>query len=73
MRRGGERRSIDPLVRMLQTDELTGAARGFAAVALGLIGTGTAALELEDLASTSTTAASTETLTNQGKGILDIL
>ena len=33
----GDRRAIDPLVEMLENDELTEIARGFAAVALGIV------------------------------------
>ena len=69
----GDRRSIDPLVQMLQNDELTGAARGFAAVALGIIGDKEALPWNSKIGLDLNYRASTETLTNQGTGILDIL
>ena len=71
----GDHRSIDPLVTMLQNDGLTERARGFAAVALGIVA------DKEDLPWNSKIGvdlnyrASTSTLTDQssGTGILDIL
>jgi HEAT repeat protein len=71
----GDRRSIEPLVQMLASDELTDPARGFAAVALGIVG------DKEDLPWNAKIAldlnyrAASATLTNQatGTGILDIL
>jgi len=71
----GDHRSIDPLVTMLQNDGITERARGFAAVALGIVA------DKEDLPWNSKISvdlnyrASTSTLTDQssGTGILDIL
>lgn len=71
----GDHRSIDPLVTMLQNNDLTERARGFAAVALGIVA------DKEDLPWNSKIGvdlnyrASTSTLTDQssGTGILDIL
>ena len=71
----GDSRSIDPLVEMLGNDDLTETARGFAAVALGIVA------DKEDLPWNSKIAvdlnyrASTSTLTqsSSGTGILDIL
>lgn len=69
----GDRRSIDPLVMMLRNDELTGAARGFAAVALGIIGDKELLPWNSKIGLDLNYRASTETLTNQSTGILDIL
>jgi HEAT repeat protein len=69
----GDRRSIDPLVEMLQNNELTGVARGFAAVALGIIGDKELLPWNAKIGIDLNYRASTETLTNQGTGILDIL
>ncbi|MBJ01810.1 MAG: hypothetical protein CMK00_02940 [Planctomycetes bacterium] len=71
----GDARSIDPLIAMLQDTQITDRARGFAAVALGLVA------DKEDLPWNAKIAvdinyrASTSTLTSasQGTGILDIL
>lgn len=70
----GDARSVDPLVEMLKNDELTAAARGFAAVALGIVA------EREKLPWNAKFAvdinyrANTRTLTGQsGTGLLDIL
>ncbi len=71
----GDQRSIEPLVLMLQNDSLTEQARGFAAVALGIVA------DKEQLPWNSKIGldlnyrASTQTLTDQsaGTGILDIL
>jgi len=71
----GDRRSIDPLVAMLrdERDRLTEGARGFAAVALGIV----ADKELLPWNSKISTdidyRANTSTLTGEGAGILDIL
>jgi HEAT repeat protein len=69
----GDRRSIEPLVGMLQNDELTGAARGFAAVALGIIADKELLPWNSKVGLDLNYRASTETLTNQASGILDIL
>jgi HEAT repeat protein len=69
----GDRRSIDPLVRMLFDSKLTPLSRAFAAVALGGIA------DKEDLPWNSKVAvdlnyrAAVETLTDKKGGILDIL
>jgi HEAT repeat protein len=71
----GDARSIDPLIDMLQNSQITDRARGFAAVALGLVA------DKEELPWNAKIAvdinyrASTSTLTSpsQGTGILDIL
>ncbi|MDP6368623.1 MAG: HEAT repeat domain-containing protein, partial [Planctomycetota bacterium] len=71
----GDARSIDPLISMLQDGQITDRARGFAAVALGLVA------DKEDLPWNAKIAvdtnyrASTSTLTSasEGTGILDIL
>ncbi|MCP3920600.1 MAG: HEAT repeat domain-containing protein [bacterium] len=70
----GDSRSIDPLVGMLGNTQLTDTARGFAAVALGIV------CDKEDLPWNSKIAvninyrANTTTLTGEnGTGILDIL
>jgi HEAT repeat protein len=70
----GDQRSIDPLVKMLKDESLTDGARGFAAVALGIVA------DKESLPWNSKVAvdvnyrASTQTLnTTDGKGILNIL
>lgn len=71
----GDRRSIDPLIEMLGDDSLTGSARGFAAVALGIVA------DKENLPWNSKIAvdinyrASTVTLNsaNAGTGVLNIL
>jgi HEAT repeat protein len=70
----GDARSIDPLVALLENGQLTDRARGFAAVALGIV------CDKEDLPWNSRIAvntnyrANTVTLTGEeGTGILDIL
>ena len=70
----GDKRSVDPLVEMLKDSSKTGAARGFAAVALGIVA------EREPLPwnakySVDTNyRANTTTLTGQNAtGLLDIL
>jgi HEAT repeat protein len=69
----GDSRSIDPLVEMLQNAEITPAARGFAAVALGIV-TDKEPLPWNAKISTNINyRASTSTLTGEGRGILDIL
>ena len=71
----GDQRSIEPLVEMLQNKKLTDRARGFAAVALGIVAdkeplpwNAKIALDLNYRASTQTLVDSTS-----GTGILDIL
>jgi hypothetical protein len=70
----GDSRSIDPLVQMLENQDLTGTARGFAAVALGIVA------DKENLPWNSKISrninyrATTATLNDtQGTGILNIL
>jgi hypothetical protein len=70
----GDANSVVPLVDMLGDENLTGAARGFAAVALGLVA------DKQDLPWNSVFSidinyrATTSTLTGQnGTGLLDIL
>jgi len=69
----GDQSSVEPLVALLEDTELTDAARGFAAVALGVVA------DREPLPFTAKFAkdinyrANTVTLTGQGKGLLDIL
>jgi HEAT repeat protein len=71
----GDQRSIDPLVQMLQNDSLTDRARGFAAVALGIVADKEPLPWNSKIGLDLNYRASTETLTNtsSGTGILDIL
>jgi HEAT repeat protein len=71
----GDQRSIDPLVLMLQNESLTERARGFAAVALGIVADKELLPWNSKIGLDLNYRASTETLTNQssGTGILDIL
>ncbi|HEX6882563.1 MAG TPA: HEAT repeat domain-containing protein [Planctomycetota bacterium] len=71
----GDQRSIDPLVTMLQNDTLTERARGFAAVALGIVADKELLPWNSKIGLDLNYRAATETLTNQasGTGILDIL
>ena len=73
----GDQRSIDPLVKMLQNENgsLTERARGFAAVALGIVADKELLPWNSKIGLDLNYRASTETLTNQssGTGILDIL
>ena len=69
----GDSRSLDPLITMLEDSQKTDLARGFAAVALGIVA------DKEELPWNSKVAvginyrANTTTLTDQKGGILDIL
>ena len=70
----GDARSLDPLVKMLQDKQLTASARGFAAVALGIVADKEAlpwnakvSIDINYLANTSTLT------TTEGSGLLDIL
>lgn len=69
----GDARSVDPLVEFLGNESYTETARGFAAVALGIV------CDKEDLPWNAKLAvncnyrANTMTLTAEGKGILDLL
>jgi HEAT repeat protein len=71
----GDQRSIDPLVIMLQNESLTERARGFAAVALGIVADKELLPWNSKIALDLNYRASTQTLTDQssGTGILDIL
>jgi HEAT repeat protein len=71
----GDQRSIDPLVTMLQNDQLTDRARGFAAVALGIVADKEPLPWNSKIGLDLNYRASTQTLTDQaaGTGILDIL
>ena len=71
----GDARSIDPLVEMLGDDQLTETARGFAAVALGIVADKEPLPWNSKIAVDLNYRASTTTLTDSssGTGILDIL
>ena len=71
----GDKRSIDPLVAMLQNESLTEQARGFAAVALGIVADKGELPWNSRIGLDLNYQASTQTLTDQtsGTGILDIL
>ncbi len=71
----GDRRSIAPLIEMLENDSLTGSARGFAAVALGIVGDKESLPWNSKISTDINYRASTETLNSAdaGTGILNIL
>ena len=70
----GDARSIDPLVAMLRNRELSGTARGFAAVALGIVADKEALPWNAKVSINLNYRASTSTLTSTGgTGLLDIL
>lgn len=69
----GDTRSIDPLVAMLENSELTAGARGFAAVALGIVGDKEMLPWNAKISVNVNYVAATSTLYGQGLGILDIL
>jgi len=70
----GDSRSVDPLVEMLQDKELTGAARGFAAVALGIVADKETLPWNAKFSVNINYRANTTTLTgDNGTGLLDIL
>lgn len=70
----GDKHSVDPLVGMLEDDSLTGAARGFAAVALGIVAESEALPWNAKFAVDINYRANTTTLTGNGAtGLLDIL
>ncbi len=71
----GDRRSIDPLIAMLENDSLTGSARGFAAVALGIVADKEALPWNSKIAVDINYRASTVTLNSAdaGTGVLNIL
>ncbi len=70
----GDQRSIDPLVEMLENKDLTELARGFAAVALGIVADKEILPWNSKIAVDLNYTASTTTLNDQeGTGILNIL
>ncbi len=70
----GDARSIDPLVEMLHNEDLTERARGFAAVALGIVADKETLPWNTKIAVDLNYRAATSTLVDpQGTGILDIL
>ena len=71
----GDQRSIDPLVEMLENEDITERAPGFAAVALGIVADKELLPWNSKIALDLNYRAATPTLTNQtsGTGILDIL
>ena len=71
----GDRRSIEPLARMLRNQDLQPGARGFAAAALGIVADKDLLPWNSQIALDLNYRASTATLTNPagGTGILDIL
>ena len=71
----GDSRSIDPLVGMLKNAQLTASARGFAAVALGIVADKEPLPWNSKISMNINYRANTPTLTDstQGTGILDIL
>lgn len=70
----GDSRSVDPLVKMLQDESLTDGARGFAAVALGIVADKEVLPWNSKIAVDVNYRASTQTLnTTDGKGVLNIL
>jgi HEAT repeat protein len=70
----GDSRSIDPLVAMLKRKEgITDTARGFAAVALGIVADKEPLPWNSKISTNINYRANTPTLTGEGLGILDIL
>ncbi len=70
----GDARSIDPLVEMLQRKEISGTARGFAAVALGIVADKESLPWSAKISTNINYRANTSTLTTPaGTGLLDIL
>jgi len=70
----GDSRSISPLVRMLEDDQLTASARAFAAVALGTVSDKEPLPWASKIATDINYRATTATLTDaNGAGILDLL
>jgi len=70
----GDYRSIDPLVEMLRSKTLTASARGFAAVALGMVADKETLLWNSKISTDIDYRANTTTLTSpEATGILDIL
>jgi HEAT repeat protein len=71
----GDSRSIDPLVEMLKNTQITQSARGFAAVALGIVADKEMYPWYSKISTNINYRANTTTLTDssQGNGILDLL
>jgi HEAT repeat protein len=69
----GDSRSIDPLVEMLKNADITPSARGFAAVALGIVADKEPLPWNSKISTNINYRANTQTLTGEGTGILDIL
>ena len=70
----GDKRSIDPLVAMLENDDISDRARGFAAVALGIVADKEILPWNSKIAVDLNYTASTQTLNDtSGTGILNIL
>jgi len=69
----GDSRSIDPLVGMLKEDQHTDTARGFAAVALGIVCDKDSLPWVSKISTNINYRANTTSLTGGGQGILDIL
>jgi HEAT repeat protein len=70
----GDSRSIDPLVEMLKNKEITASARGFAAVALGIVADKEQFPWNSKISTNINYRANTSTLTTpEGTGLLDIL
>jgi len=70
----GDSRSIDPLVKLLENKEITATARGFAAVALGIVADKEQFPWNSKISTNINYRANTSTLTTpEGAGLLDIL
>ena len=69
----GDRNSIEPLVDMLKSSSMTGSARGFAAVALGIVCDKEMLPWNTKIGRNINYRANSSTLTGAGNGILDIL
>jgi HEAT repeat protein len=69
----GDRRTIEPLKRMLQNEQLTPLSRAFAAVALGGVGDKEKLPWNSKLSTNMNYRAAVDTLTDKTAGILDIL
>jgi HEAT repeat protein len=69
----GDSRSIDPLVEMLKEDQHTDTARGFSAVALGIVCDKEILPWVSKISTNINYRANTTSLTGGGQGILDIL
>lgn len=69
----GDSRSIDPLVEMLKRKDITDSARGFAAVALGIVADKESLPWNSKISTNINYRANTTTLTGEATGILDIL